>query len=466
MPIDSFTPAIQQVLVRLGFLEAGFREWMQPLQGYDRLAVLDHIEARIGESKTLTRPAILPAITVDATPTVAGSDLNKGTTAQQGTYEQFTTTAFKLKGMTVLSMEMDYTKISSEFLVNYKRLAEQAAQSLDTRAATRLFQAYDGGNTFITAAVTAGATIAVDNVNGFQSQYTYVGAMANGTPSPISTSNKLPVVIYSSTGTVKAGGTVSTLNAQAFTVDVSNGSGAVAGGVAYGSSGTITLDAVVTVVAGDVIKAVDGSFVIRPNNRGSRSSLVPTDLVQLKNFAKAAAKLRNRRVPTLPNGLYAAMIDAELLTDLLDDVAFQRATATTFGIQPYFREGIVAKAFGIEFVPTTTNPVYGLATGVVARHALVCGMECIIKSPLKGSLQSAQDAKNGRGPSDVKITDDGIVLITRAPIDVEADDVTQLWRFSGGMVCSTDITSTPLQIPTTDFARYKRAILIESASPA
>lgn len=463
MAIDVFSPAIQGVIVQPGFLERAFRNFITPLLRYDRLTTVEPVEARVGESKTLTRPAILPPITDDANPVAAGTDLNQGMTPQSATYEQFNVTLGKLKGMMTLSLEMDETKIASEYLLNWKRLAVQAGQSLDTRAATRVFQAYDGGNTFVTAATDAVTTAHIDNINGFSTQYAFVNGMANGVPSSVSASNKLPALIYSAASPTSPPTAVNIVN---IAPDETNTSTAFVGGVAYGVSGTLTFDAAQTLGAGDTIVALDGSVVIRPNGKLSRKALASGDTVVLQNFAKAKARLKNRQAPTLPNGLYPCFIDSEMLADLQLDEAFQRATAQQFGKTPYFQDGIIAQTFGIEFVETTTNPVYSIGNGLVARHAMVMAADAVVKAPFAGSLNAARKASTMGGVADIKITDDGIVLITRAPIDVEADTVTQTWRFTGGHVCQTDVTSTPAQIPTTDNARYKRGILVEAASAA
>jgi hypothetical protein len=466
--IDNFIPPIQQVIVQQNYLERSFETMLKPNLRYDRICTIDPQEANVGESKTLTRPAILPPVVNDATPTAVGTDLNKGMTDQSATYEQYVVFIGKLHGKMSLSTEMDYTKIKSEYMLNWDRLAGQAGTSLDTRAALRVFQAYDSGNTFALSP-NVGATVEVDNINGFLTQYTFVGGVANGVPVGVNAGNKLPVLVYAAATPLAPPVAVNVIAATPDngTGGAGNGSTAYVGGIAYGQSGTLTFDAVVAIAAGDTIRSVDASVVIRPNGKMNRSQLLGTDTVAFSAFRKASAKMKNRQVPTLPNGLYPCFIDAEMLSDLGDDQAFQRATATQFGKTPYFETGIIAGAFGLEFVETTTNPVYPIGNGIVARHAVVLGRDAIIKVPFKGSLQAARDAQQRNNSiHDIKITRDGIVLITRNPIDVEADEITQTWRFSGGHVCATDITSTPAAIATTDNARYKRGVMIEAASPA
>lgn len=479
----SFISPLQNVIVQKGYLEKKFQPALEAELGFDLLAEIDPIEARVGEAKVLTRRAILPPITQDVVPSpTVFTDLNNGITPQQVTYEQYVTAMAKRRGMMTLDLELDWAKIASEYVKNWTDLAKQAAQSRDSRAAAALFSAYDGGNTYATAASTGTttATVAIDNVNGFDTSYAaaIAAGASPGVPVGVSASNPLAVTIIS-----QQAATMNQMMAALVTnvaPDATNLSTAYSPGAPYGRSGVLTLvsptsGATITVALGDVVKANDGSVVLRPYGKLSRGQLQGTDLATLPLLARAKGRLQARSVPPLPNKMYACMIDSLLWADLEQDQAFQRATQGTWGgVNSFFASGRVNTALGIEFVTTSLNPVYPIPgqPNVVARHALVCGMGVLVKSPSIGFERAAKASQGndedgvdiGRaGATDVRIVD-GVKMVTRQPLDPEATVVTQTWSWAMGHVAATDITSTPQVIPQTDNARFKRAVLIEIGS--
>ena len=472
MAIDAFIPPLQQVLVQLGYLEKKIQDGLEPELGFDRLCATDPVEARVGESVTLTRAAILPPVTQDAVPIAAGVDLNQGMTPQGITYEQYLVSIADRRGMMNLSAKMDETKIVSEFLIFTKALAGQAGSSRDVRAAQALLPAYEGGNTYANAAANAATSATVDNIKGFDTQYvgwspfsTIAATKSPGLPATVSSTNKLPVQIIPANPATAP----TNVNVIGVAPDSTNKSTAYSGGVYYGVSGTLTFDAPVTLLVGDTIQALDGATVLRPNGKMNRSQLTGADSITLQQLARARAKLENRKVPKLPNGMYAALVDAQVFADLLNDPAFRQATQGQFGgASPYFAGGQVAGTLGLEFVSSTQVPIYPLGapgSGLVERHAVVCGAGAIVRSPSLGARNAAMRAmaSPGAGAVDVRYVDD-IKYVLRGPIDVLADTYTMAWEFSMGHVAPTDVTSTPMQIASTDYARYKRAVMIGFAS--
>ncbi len=473
MAIDAFIPALQTVLIARGFLERAIHGALEPELGFDKLCDVEPFEARVGESKTMTREAILPPVTQDAVPIAAGIDLNQGMTPQGVTYEQFMVTLAERRGMMNLSLKMDETKIASEYMRFIRNLAQQAGSSRDVRAAQSLLPAYEGGNTYATAVATAATSVTVDNVSGFDTQYigwspfATTGATASpGIPQPVSPTNKLPVRIVPAANPTQA----VTVNVTGVVPDATNACSAFSGGVYYGKSGTLTFDVPVTLAVGDTIQSLDGASVIRPNGKLSRSQLTSTDSVGLQQLSRARAKLENRKVPKLPNGMYAALVDAQVFADLLNDPAFRQATQGAFTTTPFFASGQVVSTLGLEFVSSSQVPIYpigGSNSGLVERHAIICGKGCIVRAPSSGAANAARKAQAnpGSGAVDVRYVDD-VKYVTRGPIDVLADTVTMAWEFATGHVAPTDITSTPAQIASTDYARYKRAVTVGFASAA
>lgn len=473
MAIDAFIPALQNVLVQKGYLERKIRDGLEPELTFDRICETEEIEARVGESVTMTRAAILPPVTQDAIPIAAGTDLNQGMTAQGLTYEQFLVTLADRRGMMTLSAKMDETKIASEFLRFSKALGGQAGMSRDVRAAQAFLPAYEGGNTYAKAALAASAgPVAVDNIQQFDTQYvgwspfsTSAPTQSPGVPLAVTAVNKLPVRIIPA-----AGGAAISVNVIGVAPDPTNSSSAFSGGVFYGISGTLTFDAPVTLAIGDTIQSLDGAVILRPNQKTNRSQLAATDAIGLAQLARARAKLESRKVPKLPNGMYAALVDPMVFADLLNDATFRQATQGSLSVAPYFKGGTVLALLGLEFVSSSQVPVYpigGIASGLVARHAIVCGLGAIVRAPSKGAKNAAERAMNSpaAGAVDVRYTD-FMKFVLRGPIDVLADTYTLAWEFSMGHVAPTDVTSTPLLIASTDYSRYKRSVVVEFASQA
>jgi hypothetical protein len=474
----SFIPPVQSVLVQTNFLERKFQDALHAVIGFEQLAEKDPIEARIGEGKTLTKPALLPINQTDSVPSAPiFTDLNNGMTPQQRTFEQYVTYIAKRKDMLTLDLELDWATIASQFVKNWVDLAEQAVISRDSRAAATLFAAYDGGNSYCTGApTTTGANVAVptDNAVGFDTAYTgaIAAGLSPGVPQPVSGSNPQAVTIISQQNGTMGNVTSALVTNVAF--DATNVSTAYYTGAPYGRSGTLTIapatgNVAVTIGVGDIIKAVDGSVILRPNGKLSRGSLAATDVATLSLLTKAKGRLVSRGVKKMPNGMYACMIDPMLWSDLENDVAFQRATAGGFSSNGFFKNGKVSSALGLEFVETSLNPVYAIPGqtqyGLAARHALVVGMGALISSPSIGFERAANLSAQGvpSGATDVRMMD-GIKMTTRQPLDPEATIVSQTWSWANGHVAATDITSTTAQNPQTDAARYKRGILVEFAS--
>ena len=188
----------------------------------------------------------------------------------------------------------------------------------------------------------------------------------------------------------------------------------------------------------------------------------------LKTIANAVARLRARNVPPLPSGNYACIMDPALWPQLLSDTAFNYATMGQMG-EGYFKFGMVNRTLGVEFVNSNMTPVFNtyasgaVTTAVTAHHAVVGGMGLLQKATFNGHIEASRQAAN-MDNADIKLLDkERIALITRGPLDRLQEQVTQSWRWIGGFVVPTDYGSNPTIIPTTDYARYKRAVVIECA---
>lgn len=462
MAIDNL-PQLQTVIEQVGLLERLFQEQLEPQLAYRKVAARYRFPNGIGETITKTRPALFPfsPYLPDQNPT-SNTGLDNGLTDAYYGYEQFLISIGLKANTTTVNLEQDRTLIQRVFLQNVGSLGQNAGAVLEAQCAQNLHQAYDAGNSFVTAIATNPfTTLLLDNVVGFDTAFSTVGGTSPGIPNPVGAGNHILANVYNgTTGALKGA-----VNISAFTYDGTNTSTAQANGVVYGKSGTVTCaSAAFAVAVGDYIVAVDGAYILRPNNKTSRFQLANTDTLSLVLLGNATAKLRARGIPTLPNGMYAAIVDPLLWPQLMNDTAFQRASATQYGITPYFKKGLLAPMFGVEFVESNFDPAFvlpaaGAASGQgVERHIMVCGKDALIEGVFDGATDAAAQARGG-GNADIRIVDD-VVYVTRAPLDRFQQFVTQTWKWTGGHTVTTDVTSTPLIVPTSDYSRYKRCVAV------
>jgi hypothetical protein len=466
MAIDNFPPIITPYIEQQGFLEKGFETAMEPELAYRKIAERVDVEVKNGESVTKTRPSLF-ALGNTAVNPATNTGLDNGLSNSFYGFEQFTLSIGQQALTTQVSLEQQETLIEKLFLQNQKNLAIHAASTLDQLNAQQLHSAYDSGSSYNPTLVNSGATsIELDNIIGFDTNFAHVTynsvVYPVGTPQPVSSSNTLKVNVYTSAaGNALLGQITVTLA----TPDGTNISTAFVNGIAYGVSGTLTCTATgFAIPANSTFVAVDGSYVLRPNGKLNRAALASTDTLSLSLFAIARAKLAARAVPTLPNGMYACIIDPNIYSQLLNDTAFQVATQGTYRTEPYFKKGILAPAFNLEFVSSNMVPSYTIpSSNLKARHAMVVGADCMIEGDFVGARHQAASNNAMNGPTVIRMYDD-IQMTLRAAIDRFGDTVTQTWKWTGGFVAGTDILSDTTKVPTTDGCRYKRCVEIEVAS--
>jgi len=469
MAIDN-VPAVQDVIEQTGLLERLFHMALDAKLAYSRVADEEIFPNGIGETLTKTRPALYP-LSQAFTPINPSnnSGLDNGLTDAFYTFEQYQIAISEWALSTTTNIMQDRTLIQRVFKQNYVQLGENAGRTIDATCAQYVHKAYDAGSTFaLGTCANGGTSITVDNIYGFD--YAFSATNSPGLPLPVSVSNPITVNVYDKTTGAFKTSVVCTGAAAASP----NASTSFVGGIAYGASGTLTLTAggwssgSATIAATDLLVSADGPYIVRPNSRTSRATLVAGDILTLKTIANAVARLRARNVPTLPSGNYACIIDPTLWPQLLSDTAFNYATMGQMG-EGYFAKGLVNRTLGVEFIDSNMVPVFNtyasgaVTSAVTARHAVVCGMGLLQKATFQGHIEASSEARQ-MDNSDIKFIDrDKIALITRGPLDRLQEFVTQSWRWVGGFVAPTDYSSTPLIIPTTDYARYKRAVVIECA---
>lgn len=439
MGISNF-PAALQPIIQQGFLEREFQQAMRSRLGYRACADREEFAVGIGETLTKTRAGLKPAVTTPIVPS-ANTNLDNGLSPGTWNVEQFTLTLSHYAATTDLNMVTSRVGIASLFLQNAYVNGEQAARSLDDLARNALFNAYFGGNTRVrTTLSSAGPTMSVDDIRGFQA------AFVNGVQQPVTVANPLSVTVGAGLYTVIAAGPDST--------NVSTTPGGV--------SGTMTFAANVSIAdatAGNTVQAATASLILRPNGRGNTSQLQSGDTLSMTNVLDAVADLRVNAVPDI-DGAYNCYLDPISARQLFADQDFQRLFIGSTSANEIFRpgQGVINEFLGLRFVLTTESFVQPHPTlaGAIIRRPIVVGQGALIEGDFAG--MAADDV----APKDSIVSlVDGVCMVTREPIDRLQQIIAQSWYWIGGFCAPSDTTTNSLTVPTATNAAFKRAVMIE-----
>ena len=456
MGIQNF-PAALQPIIQQGFLDREFEEALHSHLGYRMVADREDFAVGIGETLTKTRRGLKAPVT---TPLSAASNTNldNGLTSSTFAVEQYSVTINQYADTIDLNMVTNRVGLVSQFLQNAKVNGVQAAQSLDRLARNALFNPYFGGNTRVRLTLgTAGVTISVDDVRGFQYVFgtttpTGIATSAGQSPTQLTVSgtNTLAVVVgsntYTLTGVVVDGTNVST--------------------APNGISGTLTFSTSVTVAdgtAGNTVLAANASSIIRPSGRGNTSLLQATDTFTMQNILDAMAQLRLNNVPgvdggegAVGDGLYNLYLDPKSARQLFADPDFKQLFQGATAANQVFRTGVISEGLGVRFMMTNeafTQTLTGVGT---VRRPILVGQGALIEGDYAG-MDSADIAGNNAVISMV----DGVVHLTREPLDRLQQIIAQSWYWIGGFCAPSDINTNNTIVPTATNAAYKRAVIIE-----
>lgn len=443
MAISNFPSALVPI-IQTGFLEREFQDQIESIIGFRKIARREQFAANIGETLTKTRPGLKAPTTTPMVPS-ANTNLDNGITPSTWTVEQYALSIAMYGDSIDLNTVTNRVGIVEQFLQNAKTNGIQAAQSLDRLARNALFNAYLGGNTRVRVTLGgAGPTISVDDVRGFQT------VIVNGAVVAVSGSNPMNVTvgsnIYALTG---------------FTVDGSNISTAIATG---GISGTLTFSTSVTVPDGTALNAVSGynsgtgvsPFILRPNGRSNTSAIVGTDLLTMGAVLDGVAYLRRNAVPTV-DGMYNLYLDPVSARQFFADPDFKQLFQGATAAAKEYRMGRVVELVDVRVIPTTENYVQSLGAVTVRRPILV-GDAALVEGDFAGmgKLDTTDD-------NAVIHMVDGIVQVTREPLDRLQQIIAQSWYWIGGFVAPTDFTLNPTIVPTASASYLKRAVAFEHA---
>jgi hypothetical protein len=316
---------------------------------------------------------------------------------------------------------------------------EQAARSLDDLARNALFAAYFGGNTRVrTTLGSPGATIAVDDLRGFQQVF------VNGVQTPVGGAGALTV----------------TIGANVYSVVGSSADGVSVSTAPNGISGTLTCATPVSVAdgtAGNAVIASTASSIQRPNNRTSTAALVAADQLTMASLLNGVATLRLNAVPEI-DGVYNCYLDPISARQLFADNDFRQLFQGATSANQVFRRGMINEFLGLRFIPTTEAFVqaHPSIAGAMVRRPIICGQGALIEGDFAG--MAAADV----APEDSLVSIvDGVAMVTREPIDRLQQIIAQSWYWIGGFCAPSDVTTNPTTVPTATNASFKRAVMVE-----
>ena len=449
-------PLDLQIAIQQGYLERDFQDALRAKIGFRAIADRETFSGGIGETITKTRTGLLPAVTTPLPP-AAVTDFTSGMAPNNYGVEQYTLGVNQYGTPLYLNVVTQKVAIADFYLRNAMVLGENAARSVDTLALNALFSVYMGGNTrVITTLGSAGTTLTVDDIRGFQNSWT-----SNNAPQATSITVPMQVTVGSNIYTC--------IGATPATTNISTAPGGISGTLTFSTNVTVAdgtaANAVVSVVAPTVIRPSTSSGGVMATTTAaiSSSSDLNNGKLTIQMLLTAKAQLEANAVPPVSaTGLYNAYADPIHLTGLYQDPAFQyffRGRPDT----AEYKRGAIAELLGMSVMETNLNPIQTNISSTVGgnvHRAVVCGQGALVEGvfTMEG-YQAAQAVDDGDNMITVV---DGIAHVTREPLDALKQVVTQSWAYIGGFVAPTDITTTPTTIPTATDAAWKRAIIVES----
>jgi len=442
MSFRDAVPASLQEIIQNGLLEGSFKQALQPITLYDRLADVEPWGANLGAQSIMTRSGVIAPI---STP-VTGSDATAGAYG----FEQYSVKMDQYGYSIDTNMAASAMALASKFLQDNVTLGIHAAQSLNLVALNALYGAYGEGTTYCNATSSSSTTLAVADATGFAYAPSLTSASSSteglagaAVPilSPVSGSNPLTVT-YNGVANTVTGVTITTNH----------------------TADTVTLGTAAAGVIGNALVSAIAPVQYRPNARTSQSTLVAGDIATLSLFESAVTRLRTQNVPTVA-GAYEAHVAAQTVNELFQDTNFRQVYQGRSD-SPAYRDLTVGDSLGdggVEFMgrfagidwflnnvtPTVVNP-----SGVTVYRPIVAGQGSLIKAPFEnmGSLVSELNA----GATVQVDMIGGVARILRAPLDRFGQVLSSTWSWIGGYTVGTDML-------TGDAAAYKRAVVVEHA---
>lgn len=456
-------PTALQNAIQQNFLEREFIDPLLPLLAYREIAERVEFPGRIGDTITQTKVGLMTPNTTPLNPST-NTNLDNGLTPQQYSDEQYVLQIFQYPQVAPdINLLDDETTIAAFAMRNAYNLGIAQATCLDRIAQQPLFNAYMGGNTFLTATATS-ATQHVDDIRGFQT------VVVNGNVVPVSVSNPLPVFVN--------GVLFSLTSATADSVNISTA--LVTGGI----SGTLVFSASVTGTAAQAVIGQYAPLMVRPNGRATTAAITSSDLMNMTSVLNSVAYLRNNAVPKV-RGSYNMYINSTSMNQLFQDTEFQQLTRGNSTRDPVYQDAWVYDAFlDVRWIMSTETfvQVPGNVDGSVTvtqgiQRPIICGDECLVEGVFDRGLEAIRNMASrggGVGQSEAfmgvdnilgeRFVYDGFYMYLRRPLDRLGQIISQTSNFVGGYTVPTDVTTNSNVVRTASSAYYKRAVVIEHSS--
>lgn len=446
-------------LLQERFLERVFHDALFLRQIFRADAEPEVWASNIGDRQIFTRAGLLPIVTQALVP---GQDPQP----VQYSTEQWEAEASQFGGTIDTAMPTSNVTLASLFLRNTQQLGLQAAQSLNVRARDTLFRAYGEGEAMVDiAGVSGGLTLHVTTINGFTQK------LLNGRLSAVTAANPMPITFSSA----EPANTV-----VGFTPD-DPAYPAAAGTLYLGTA----LSATVAVRVG--VFASTRARRLRVGGASTVDGITGTNIVTLADIQAAVARLRSMGVPPHADGRYHVHENSSVESQLFRDNAWQRqfqslpessewknmaigeamgcyffrneecpSALNTQSLGPTQLDGSTAllqKTTGLEVINNSgVNINRTLVTGgAVLKEKYLDESKYITEAGVTGKIGEFSITNGG-----VQVMTNRIRLIVRAPLDRLQQVVSQSWSWSGDFPVPSDSL-------TGDAARYKRAVMIESA---
>ncbi len=450
-------PAAIQSIIQQNTLERIFHDALFPRLLYRLEATPDAWAANLGETMVFTKPGLIaPAID----PLTPGSDPTPATY----NFEQWRAVASQYGGTIDTHMPSSDVALASLFARNTHQLGLQAGQTLNRLARNRAFTAYLSGETVTTGATTTSTTVQVASINGFTETLD-----ANGSLSPVSAANPIPVTFTTSTNTNTVIGAVPADPAVPL------------------GPGTLTLSAAESLALREGILASTRARRLRVGGADTIDGLGATNSLTLNDVISAVSRLRDQNVAPHADGYYHVHLSPLAEAQIFRDNHWQRLHQSLPDNAAY-RDLAIGQAVGCRFYRNTEDPsvrsvnstiavagttggslvspeIGGMVTndaGLQVVRTLVTGGGVMYEKYIDESRYITEGGTTGK-IGNFSVVNGGVAVMTnrirfilRSPLDRLQQVYTQSWSWSGDFPVPSDRESG-------DAAAFKRAVIIESA---
>lgn len=453
-------------LVQEGLIERAFHDSLMPNLMYRSEAMFEPWQGNQGQEIFETRQGLLRPKT---TPLMPGTD----PVPQRPIYEQWSAKLAKYADAIDIHMPTSVVSSINQFLADISALGKAAGQAINLVARNALFQAYLSGSTALTAAASSSDTsISVASLNGFTD---VIVPGTNLRPVPVSSTNPLPVTIYSAVTQ-----TANVIGAIPSDATDPNGPGTLVLAAGLAQNAAIRVS-VVSKYAPRILRTGGGTGI---------DALSSSDTLTIQDIVNAVAVLRKTNVPPHEDGTYHAHLDSLANAQFFADPVFQRLNQSLPQGSVY-QTGLIDKLLGVTFymnnespgsmnagdsngnrISTGSSAYYSQqiggettnGTGVDVGHTIITGRGALYERTLDESAFITEAGINGKiGEFDVmnngyQVQTERIRFILRAPMDRLMEFVSAAYSITTAFAVPSDATAP------SGPERFKRAIVIQSAT--